>query len=409
MWRYKFLLLLLFIPLALYTLWQSLRVFEFRYFLQRLAISYKGKPKKNGIWIHAASVGEVNAVIPLILKIHAETPDLAITLTSNTQTSAAVAKKQLPATIQYFYFPLDYSWAVKRLIRKISPQSIFIVETEFWPNLYTQIKKNNIPLVIINGRISEKTLHAKKWLKNIYAEILPLVTHVYARSETDKNRFIELGLPSNNVEVLGNIKFALPEQENIDPINLNKKYVLAASTREEEEQLIVDAWLKSNYKDELLVIVPRHPKRLSDILSRLNPFHLDIAVKSKKDSVTDKTNIYIADTIGELKQFIAGSEFVLMGGSFVHKGGHNILEVAQAGKAVVFGPDMRSFEDEAELFLQYKTGIQCTQADLTKTLNEFQKNTDYKNLFEKNTQSLIVENKNIINKYDVSLRNHITQ
>ena len=406
MWRYKLLLLLLFIPLALYTLWQSLRAFEFKYFLQRLTISFKGKSEKKGIWFHAASVGEVNAVIPLILKIHQETPELSITLTSNTQTSASVAKKQLPDSIQYFYFPLDYSWAIKRLIRKIKPQSIFIVETEFWPNLYTQAHKQNIPLVIINGRISEKTLHAKKWLKNIYAQILPLVTYVYARSETDQNRFIELGLPANKTEVQGNIKFALPEQQNIEPINLNRPYVLAASTREEEEQLIVDAWLKSNYKDDLLVIVPRHPKRLSDILNRLSPFQLEVAVRSKKDTTTNKTNIYIADTIGELKQFIAGSDFVIMGGSFVPKGGHNILEVAQLGKAVVFGPDMRSFEDEASLFVKYKNGIQCENTNLTNQLDMLHDDESIIKELEQNTKMLILDNENIFTDYLTLIRKH---
>lgn len=407
MWRYKLLLLLLFVPLALYTLWQSLRAFEFRYFLERLAIAFKNSSTKKGIWIHAASVGEVNAVIPLILKIHSETPELAITLTSNTQTSASAAKKQLPDSIRHYYFPLDYSWAVKRLIKKISPQSIFIVETEFWPNLYTQAHKNNIPIVIINGRISEKTLHAKTWLKNIYSKILPLVTHVYARSDTDQNRFIELGLPSNKIDVIGNIKFALPEQQNIEPITLCKPYVLAASTREAEEQRIVEAWLKSNYKNDLLVIVPRHPNRLSDILSQLKQFNIEIAVRSKKDNVIKKTNVYIADTMGELKQFIAGSEFVIMGGSFVPKGGHNILEVAQLGKAVIFGPDMRSFEDEAKLFLQYKTGVQCELDDLTKTLDTFKENIEYKKTFEQNTQYLTSENANIINQYDASLRKYL--
>ena len=406
MWRYRLLLLLLFIPLSLYTLWQSIRASEFRYFLQRLALFYKEDAKKNGIWIHAASVGEVNAVIPLIIKIHEETPELTITLTSNTQTSASIAKKQLPDGIQYFYFPLDYNLAIKRLIKKISPQSIFIVETEFWPNLYTQAYKQNIPLVIINGRISEKTLHAKRWLKNIYAQILPMVTQVYARSETDQNRFIELGLPTNKIETLGNIKFALPEQQNIKPINLNRPYVLAASTREEEEQLIVDAWLKSNYKDELLVIVPRHPKRLSDILNRLNPFQLEVAIRSKKDTTTNKTNIYIADTIGELKQFIAGSEFVIMGGSFVPKGGHNILEVAQLGKAVVFGPDMRSFEDEASLFLKYKNGLQCKITNLTKQLNIIYDDTNIIETLEQNSKTLILDNENIFTNYLILIRKH---
>lgn len=408
MWRYKLLLFILFIPLALYTLWQSLRAFEIRYFLHRLAISFGGKSKKNGLWVHAASVGEVNAVIPLILKIHEEKPELSITLTSNTISSASIAKKQLPNSIQHYFFPLDYSWAVKRIINNIYPKTIFIVETEFWPNFYTQVHKKNIPLIIINGRISEKTLHAKNWLKNIYARILPLVTKVYARSETDQSRFIELGLNPDKVEVLGNIKFSAPAQQDIEPVNLNRTYVLAASTRNNEEQLIVDAWLKAERKNHLLVIVPRHPQRLSEILNRLNQFNLNIAVRSKNNSVTASTDIYVADTIGELKQFIAGSEFVLMGGSFVNKGGHNILEVAQLGKAVIFGHDMRNFEDEVELFLHKKIGIQCDLNELSDTFNKLLQNTDYKQSLEKNTHNLIDTNKNIVNNYYNKLKKYIT-
>ena len=409
MWRYKLLLLFVFIPLAFYTLWQSLRAFEIRYFLQRFTLFFGGKPVKNGIWIHAASVGEVNAVIPLILKIREENPALAITLTSNTITSAAVAKKQLPDTVQHYYFSLDYNWATKRIINRIKPKAIFIVETEFWPNLYTQAHAKNIPLIIINGRISEKTLHAKNWLKNIYAQILPLVTKVYARSETDQARFIELGLPENKIEILSNIKFATAAEQQIDPIQLDRSYVLAASTREDEEQLIVDAWLKTEQQNQLLVIVPRHPKRLADILNQLKQFNLDIAIRSKKDPVTATTQVYIADTIGELKQFITGSEFVLMGGSFVKKGGHNILEVAQLGKAVIFGPDMRSFSDEAELFLRSKAGIQCEQSELVDTFNNLLQNTDYKQSVEKNAQALIDSNKNIVNDYYAILEKYISQ
>lgn len=399
MWRYKLLLLILFFPLAIYTLWQSLRAFNFNYFLQRLSLFYKAVTHKNGIWIHAASVGEVNAVIPLLLKIHAEHPNTAITITTNTITSASVVKKQLPSTIQHFYFPLDYRWTVKRIINKITPKTIFIVETELWPNLYTELNKQNIPLTIINGRVSEKTLHAKNWLKEIYAEILPLVTKVYARSETDQSRFISLGLPESKTKVLGNIKFSSPESEKIEAINLDRNYVLAASTRDDEEQLIVNAWIKSNHGNHLLVIVPRHPHRLVEILKQLKPYNLNIAVRSKKDTVSENTDVYIADTIGELKQFIAGSEFVLMGGSFVQKGGHNILEVAQLGKAVIFGPDMRSFEDEAELFLQHKAGIQCNLNQLTGVFNRLVEDNKYKQDFEKNALALIDSYKNIVDNY----------
>lgn len=401
MWRYRLLLFILFFPLAIYTLWQSLRAFEFRYFLQRLAIFYSANVKQNGIWIHAASVGEVNAVIPLILKMLEENPEQSITLTSNTVTSASVVKKQLPNSIQHYYFPLDYSWAAKRIINKINPKTIFIVETEFWPNLYLHAQRKNIPFIIINGRISEKTLHAKNWLKNIYAQILPLLTKVYARSETDQSRFIELGLNLDKIDVLGNIKFSIIDQQQIEPVNLNRPYVLAASTREGEEQLIVEAWLKAEHSGNLLVIVPRHPNRLTEILAQLNQFKLNIAIRSKKDPVTTSTSIYIADTIGELKQFIAGSEFVLMGGSFVNKGGHNILEVAQLGKAVIFGTDMSNFEDEANIFIQYNAGVQCELTELPGFFNKLLSDNNYKNSVEKNAQNLITENNNIEKYYNI--------
>ena len=399
MWRYKTLLFIFFIPLVIYTSWQSFRTFELRYLLQRLAIFFNSKIKKNGLWIHAASVGEVNAVIPLILKIHAEQPDTPITLTSNTTTSAAIARKQLPAEVQHFYFPLDYSWAIKRIINKIQPNSIFIVETEFWPNLYTLLKKQNIPLVIINGRISEKTLHAKDWLKDIYAKTLPLVTNVYARSETDKERFIQLGATPEKIEVLGNIKFSTIDTQQVKPIKLERPYVLAASTRDDEEQVIVEAWLNAERNNHLLVIVPRHIQRLPEIIKQLKGFSLNIAVRSQKDSISPETDIYIADTMGELKQFIAGSEFVLMGGSFVEKGGHNILEVAQLGKAVVFGPDMRSFEDEARIFIENNAGIQCDLEQLPIYFNRLIQDNSLKQSIEKNTVSLINSYENILDNY----------
>ena len=407
MWRYKLLLFILFVPLALYTLWQSVRAFEFRYFLQRLAIFFGTKPKAGGIWIHAASVGEVNAVIPLILKINAEQPDTPITLTSNTTTSAAIALKQFPLDVQHIYFPLDYLWAMKRIIKLINPKAIFIVETEFWPNLYRCANKKDIPLIIINGRISEKTLHAKDWLKKIYAITLPLVTKVYARSETDKDRFIQLGANTADIEVLGNIKFSALTSDKIEPIKLDRSYVLAASTRDDEEQLIVDAWLKAEHDNHLLVIVPRHIQRLNDIVKQLQKFNLNIAIRSKNDSLTPKTDIYIADTMGELKQFMAGSEFVLMGGSFVQKGGHNILEVAQLGKAVVFGPDMRSFEDEAKIFIEYNAGIQCDLDQLPVYFNRLIQDNSHKLNIEKNAVSLINSYQNILGAYFKAIQQHI--
>ena len=405
--RYKLLLFIAFIPLLIFTLWQSIRALDFRYFTQRLALYFSGAVRENGIWIHAASVGEVNAAIPLLLKIHSEHPELQLTVTTNTITGANVFEQHLPNVVQHFFFPLDYRWAVRHIIKKIKPKAVFIIETELWPNLYIELYKNKIPLAIINGRISEKTLHAKKWVKKIYAQILHLVSHVYMRSETDQERFIKIGLPHNKSEVLGNIKYSALTSQNIEAINLSRPYVLAASTRDDEEKIIVDAWLKAQYGDHLLVIVPRHIQRLPEILKQLKSFNLNIAVRSKNELLTPETDIYIADTMGELKQFIAGSEFVIMGGSFVEKGGHNILEVAQLGKAVVFGPDMRSFEDEAELFLHYEAGIQCTNNLLDSVFTQLMSDNNYRINIEENAKILIKANNNILNNYYKRIKNYV--
>ena len=211
-------------------------------------------------------------------------------------------------------------------------------------------------------------------------------------------------MPLNKIDVLGNIKFANTTLQEASAIDLKRKYVLAASTREEEESLIVSAWLKSTYNDRLLVIVPRHPERLTEILSQLKTFNLEIAVRSKNELPSSTTDIYIADTFGELKQFIAGAEFVLMGGSFVPKGGHNILEVAQLGKAVIFGPDMSNFEFEAALFLQRTAGVQCNLDELPAIFNQLIKDSSE---FEKNSINLIKENQDIVNKYYHNIEKHI--
>ena len=408
MWRYKILLLVLFVPLVLYTLWQSLRAFELRYFLQRFALYYSKPIDDDCVWIHAASVGEVNAVTPLILKIQQENPSIKIVLSSNTITSARVAKTNLPESIQHIYFPLDYSWAMNRLLKHLKPHVLFIVETEFWPNLYLLAHRKKIPFYTINGRISEKTLRAKPWLKQIYAKILPLINYVYARSETDQERFLSLGIDAEKIETLGNIKLALSETSNISPIELGRPYVLAASTREDEEQIIVAAWQKCQQQNHILVIVPRHPNRIKNILSSLDHFNYNIAVRSKKNPVTNKTDIYIADTIGELKNFIAGSEFVLMGGSFVPKGGHNILEVAQLGKAVVFGPDMRNFEEEAKLLLTIKAGIQSDKVQLPNILNKLLQDASHKHSLEKASQIFYNKNDDCISRYYKNITAFIT-
>lgn len=401
--RYRLLISLLSIPVIFYTLWVAIRNKDYRYFRQRLGLgSYKPKNNNNvTIWVHAASVGEVNAAIPLIQRI---IQTHSVVLTTNTPSSALRAKNIFSDTVSHYYCPIDWRWAINKLINNAQLQQLFIIETELWPNLFSVCRGKKIPVSILNGRISEKTLHAARWIKKRYAECLQIPDIILTRNNEDSQRFIALGADDTIVKTTGNIKY-YPNSciQNIEAFSCIKTYVLAASTREDEEQLLVSAWLESKNEaasNNLLIIVPRHPHRLHTISSQLARFNLKIAVRSHNDTLTHDTDIYIADTFGELVAFIKGAEFVLMGGSFVNKGGQNILEVAHAKKTVVFGPYMANFQDEAKLFTEQQAGIQVSDIKMlpgimTSLLRQPEKIRGYQN----NATQLMLQQKNVLDDY----------
>ena len=367
--RYRLLLIVLTIPVIIHAAWLAIKNRDLRYFIQRLALRFNAANSKNKhqtpIWIHAASVGEVNAAAALIHKL---AQNNEIILTTNTASSAAHAERTLAAEVTHYYCPVDWQWAIRRFITKIRPQCLFIIETELWPNLFSVCHAMNIPVTIINGRISGRTLNAASWIKKRYRICLQTTQAILTRSEEDSQRFIELGATPESVKTIGNIKFYQQQSShNVEGFVTVKPYILAASTRDDEEELIVRAWLaaqnkldarsnvldhnSANNSSNMLIIVPRHPHRLTTIIKQLDKFNLNTAIRSRNEPLTEDTQLYIADTFGELVSFIKGAEFVIMGGSFVNKGGQNILEVAQANKTVVFGPYMANFKDEAQLFV----------------------------------------------------------
>jgi len=412
--RYRLLVGLLSLPIIVHAAWLAIRNNEFKYFLERLGLKYTAAKNQNlktkhsnTIWIHAASVGEVNAVVHLINTLYKNN---TIILTTNTQSSAAHANKILSEKVIHYYCPIDWQWAIKKFITQLQPKYLFIIETELWPNLYSVCASMNIPISIINGRISKRTLNAASWIKKRYRECLQSTKAVLTRSKEDSQRFITLGASTSIVREIGNIKFY--QQESIGDnvvFKTIKPYVLAASTRDEEEVLIVKAWLatskESRASSNLLVIVPRHPHRLNTIISQLKPFKLNIAIRSRKDEVKDETDVYIADTFGELVSFIKGSQFVVMGGSFVNKGGQNILEVAHAGKTVVFGPYMDNFKDEAKLFIDSKSGIQLKNANgLPEVFHELLTQANKLQTFQDNAKQLMQKQQTVLDDYILELQ-----
>ncbi|MGD8560008.1 MAG: 3-deoxy-D-manno-octulosonic acid transferase [Gammaproteobacteria bacterium] len=364
--RYRILLLVLWPALLLYTAFQAIRFGQWSYLLQRLGI-YFNIAGPTEFWIHAASVGEVNAAAPLIHAIRKKHPNITVLLTTTTPTGAETAKRFIakldnPQSVVNCYLPLDYRLSVKRLLRRTSPRCLLVMETEIWPNLFRCCHEQNVLLITINGRLSQRTLHTAAWIKSLYRSTLHYSSLILTRSDHDSKNYIALGAAPQKVKTIGNIKFSarfnVPDKGN-HPFN-HRRYVLAASTHDNEEQLITQLWKQHSgrFSDCLLVIAPRHPKRIETILQQLKPAQLNIAVRSRNDSIDENTQIYIVDTLGELIQFMVHADIVFMGGSLVPTGGHNILEPAVLSKAIVFGPYMHNFADEASQFLNHDSAVQ---------------------------------------------------
>ncbi len=363
-WRYRTLFTLLAPALAIHSALQGKKNNDCRLAKQRLGFTlpkFDNKP----VWFHMASVGEVNAATPLIQTLRKHYPDIPIVISTITPTGAENARKKLGDAVTHFYLPLDFNYASRSVIKQINPRCLIVLETELWPRLYYHCRKQSIPLIIVNGRLSDKTLKRPAWVHAFYQRALQNVEQVLARSVKDGENFATLGAAKKRIQIIDNIKFAHTETAvDIPPIELPRPYLVAASTHNDEELKISQAWLNSELSSShLLVIVPRHPQRKEEILKQLNPLTDNIAVRSDKQRVTPETQIYLADTFGELQQFIAGAESVYMGGSIIPRGGQNVIEVARLGKTALFGPHMNNFEDERELLLSNQAAIEITDAN----------------------------------------------
>jgi 3-deoxy-D-manno-octulosonic-acid transferase len=398
MLRYGLLLRLASPLVLLYTLWQAARSRDPAYLPERFGRHAAGPVQ---FWLHAASVGEVNAARPLIGELRARHPEAAILVTTNTVTGAGVVRT-LPEQVVHRYLPLDYPAAVARFLDATRPRCALMVETELWPNLYAACRRRAIPVVIVNARLSERTTRAPAFLRAGYREALGCVQAVLARSPTDAERYRALGAPPERVQVLGNIKFAARSGREVLAAALPRPYVLAASTREGEERLIAAMWAERPWRtDSLLVIAPRHPERAAEVLRELKPHFARIAVRSRGELPVPETEVYLVDTIGELAPFLAGAELVFMGGSLVpKKGGHNILEPALYGRAVLFGPHMENFAEEARLFREHEAGVQVRDAaELGRRLDELHADAAARARLGANARALMTRHADLARRY----------
>jgi len=398
MFLYRVLNFLL-IPLTFsYICWKAVRHKQLRYLKQRLGVGLGAIPK-NCLWLHCASVGEVNTALPLLLELHKRNPQQNYLITTNTPTGGEIVTRQQQPYLFHAYLPFDWMLSVTLFVSAVKPTALYVLETELWPNLFSVCHSNKVAIVIINGRLSPKTTSTYRWVRKVLGQLLQLTDHIYARSEADRAAFIKLGASRNKVSLIGNLKYSPPSSQAIETPGPGGEYIVAASTHADEEVQILRCWLKLD-RNELLVIAPRHPERREEILKQITSMTDMIAVRSRNDEITASTKVYLLDTVGELNNWFADARLVIMGGSFISRGGHNLLEPAHFGKAVIFGPSMDNFHEEAQLMLSKHAAVQVASVEkLCEQLQHFLANPDALRSLENNVAEATAGFRHIVDDY----------
>lgn len=399
------LLVILLSPIILgHVSWLAIKNRQLRYFWQRLGFNYSDLPT-GCLWFHCASVGEVNTLLPLLKNLYTKNEQLKFIITTNTITGANIVKRQKLNYLFHSYLPFDWIYSVKRFLCNVQPGALYVMETEIWPNLFTVCHKRNTPVRIINARLSSKTTSANEWIKSLLKLSLSNVHAIYARSEKDAKAYKQLGSDESIIHTTGNLKFCTaihPTLEKNANIDLkNRDYVLVASTHQDEEKQIYTIWKALN-RNELLLIAPRHPERNISIIKQLACDN--IAMRSKSEEITEQTEVYLLDTVGELKDLFPKAKLVIMGGSFVSVGGHNILEPASYNRAVVTGPHMENFTEELALMLDNEAIVQVTSTEkpyqqLKQQLEALLNDEQGRELLEKNTTKISHDAEIVLSEY----------
>lgn len=322
------------------------------------------------IWIQAVSLGEVKSVAPLVRKISAGDAR-PVFLTSTTATGFAAAERLSGTNVATAYFPLDFSPVVKRVLARVRPRAIVLFETEIWPNLIRAASSQQIPVAIINGRISEKSFRYYRVVPRIFSHVLSRINFAGMQSRKDAERIIALGARPEAVDVCGNVKFdaapSMPPQEDIERLRAeldleeDAPIIVAGSTHEGEEAAVLDAYRKilTKLPRARLVLAPRHPERFDGAEAAVRSAGFRVRRRSSPGTggASGSRPVVLLDTIGELARVYALASVSFVGGSLAKIGGHNIIEPASMGKPVVFGPFMHHFEDVKEAFLSEDAAI----------------------------------------------------
>ncbi len=373
---------------------------------------------KSVIWIHAVSVGEIHASKPLVAHIRDNFPHCQILITTVTPSGAATASQIYAGTIQHRYFPYDLPFAVARFISTVMPKTLLILETEIWPNLYRQCRKSGVPVLLLNARLSERSLKGYRLVKALTASTLQDTSVIATQSVLDAERFIQAGAPADKVIVMGNLKFDISiapsviEQAEVIRRNftVNRPIWIAASTHQGEELIVLDALARILLAapDSLLIIVPRHPERFRDVYDLCVKRGFKTASYSNLSAYDPSAQVFVLDVLGQLPAYYAAADIAFVGGSLVPIGGHNLLEPACLGLPIICGNYLFNFSEIASLLANVDALIKVADAEQLslKVLELFGDGNQRYNMGQRAKQ-VVLENQGSINKIGKLLQQYI--
>ena len=404
---YNWFLRLLFPYVLLRLLWRGLRNPDYwRRIPERFGfIDPLATPRV--IWIHAVSVGEVRAAVPLVRELSARYPDYPLLITTMTPTGSAQVRELFNGKLAHCYAPYDYPAAVRRFLDRTQPVMAIVMETELWPNIFHQCRVRSIPVFVTNVRMSESSMRKYRRFASLARATLQQVRRFAAQSQADANRLLTLGADPDSIAVTGSIKFELNAgaslRESAEVLRIawgqDRPVWLAASTHqgEEETMLAALAQLKQHkrFANMLLVLVPRHPERFAAVARLCRKHGFRVALRSENRGVLDTAvEILVGDTMGELQLFYGAADVAFIGGSLVPTGGHNLLEASAVGKPVVFGPHMFNFQEISQMTLERGAGVQIqAPSELAAAVSDFLGNANRRDSAGEAGRKMVEENR----------------
>lgn len=329
------------------------------------------RPECRTLWLHAASVGEVQAALVLVKALFASTDSVRIVVTSTTEQGQRLAASRMPKGVACLMAPLDVPQAVRRALLTLRPDGYVCLETELWPVMLVEAKRAGIPLLLLNGRLSQRSFERYRHIRGFMATLLEGFQEVAVISETDGQRYAALGVSKSRIAVCGNLKYDM-EAASPDQIRAasrrrlgvdSERVFLCGSTHDGEEAMLVEVFRALAARGPAVwVIAPRHLERLAEVEAVLREAGLPFDRFSKLSGEKRTADVVVVDTMGDLADLYAGGDYVFCGGSLVDRGGHNIVEAARWGRAVYFGPHMKDFQDAAEMLIAAGGGFQAADS-----------------------------------------------